>query len=212
VPTDVTADFVVMALPFSTLRDVDLGRSGLSGEKLRVIDTMGMGTNAKVHLELKRKTWPALGYSGVTYGEWDRLACTWDDSVPLGPEGSPALYLAFPGASAGAGGLTGQAHGPAPAADAEWALGEIENLYPGTTAAFTGLAYEDHWQLDPWVKGAYSYYRVGQAASYGHIAAAPDGRFLFAGEHTSIRNIGFLDGAVETGERAARHLLARLGL
>ena len=30
---------------------------------------MGMGTNAKIHLELARKTWPALGYSGATYGE-----------------------------------------------------------------------------------------------------------------------------------------------
>ena len=79
------------------------------------------------------------------------------------------------------------------------------------TAAFTGLAYEDHWALDPWVKGAYSYYRVGQASSYGAIAARTEGRILFAGEHTSIINIGFLDGAVETGERAARRLLAKLG-
>jgi prepilin-type processing-associated H-X9-DG protein len=37
-----------------------------------------------------------------------------------------------------------------------------------------------------------------------------EGRILFAGEHTSIANIGFLDGAVETGERAARRLLRRL--
>jgi monoamine oxidase len=78
------------------------------------------------------------------------------------------------------------------------------------TAAFTGRAYEDHWALDPWVQGAYSYYRVGQASSYGAIAGRPEGRILFAGEHTSIVNIGFLDGAVETGERAASKLLARL--
>ena len=53
---------------------------------------------------------------------------------------------------------------------------------------------------------------MGQAANYGQLAGATDGRFLFAGEHTSIDNIGFLDGAVETGERAARQLFRLVGL
>jgi monoamine oxidase len=205
-----TADLVVLALPFSTLRDVDLGRSGLSNTKRRVIRTMGMGTNAKIHLELSHKTWPALGYSGATYGEWEQLACAWDDTVQLGPGASPALYLAFPGGRVGRSGLTGAAHGPAPARDVNWALAQIDHLFPGTTAAYTGHAYEDHWALDPWVRGAYSYYRVGQANSYGQLAGAGEGRFLFAGEHTSVANIGFLDGAVETGELAARHVFRRI--
>jgi len=205
-----TFDFVVLALPFSTLRDVDLSKSGLSTEKRKVIRTMGMGTNAKIHLEVSHKTWPALGFSGATYGEWQRLACGWDDTVPLGAGAEPALYLAFPGGRTGDTGLTGAAHGPAPAADTAFALGELEHLFAGTTAAFTGRAYEDHWALHPFSHGAYSYYRVGQAASYGTIAGRTEGRVLFAGEHTSIANIGFLDGAVETGERAARRLLHKL--
>lgn len=206
-----TADLVVLALPFSTLRDADLTRSGLTATKRHVIGTMGMGTNAKIHLELRHKTWPALGYSGAIYGEWQRLACAWDDTVQLGPDASPALYLAFPGGRVGRTGLTGQAHGPAPSRDVRWALGQIEHLFPGTVAAYMGRAYEDHWARDPWVHGAYSYYRVGQAASYGQLAGATDGSFLFAGEHTSIDNIGFLDGAVATGEGAARQVFDRIG-
>lgn len=206
-----TADVVVLALPFSTLRHVELERSGLSKTKRHVIRTMGMGTNAKIHLELSHKTWPGLGYSGATYGEWQHLACGWDDTVQLGADASPALYLAFPGGRVGRDGLTGKAHGPAPPRDIRWALRQIEQLFPGTTAAFAGRAYEDHWARDRWVRGAYSYYRVGQAATYGELAGASEGRFLFAGEHTSIDNIGFLDGAVETGERAARRLFRRIG-
>jgi len=206
-----TADLVVLALPFSTLRHVELSHSGLSASKRRVIGTMGMGTNAKIHLELSHKTWPALGYSGATYGEWQRLACGWDDTVQLGPDASPALYLAFPGGRVGRTGLTGKAHGTAPGRDVRWALTQIDHVFPGTFAAFTGRAYEDHWARDPWVHGAYSYYRVGQAATYGQLAGATDGRFVFAGEHTSIDNIGFLDGAVETGERAARRIFRRIG-
>jgi monoamine oxidase len=204
---EVLADHVVLALPFSTLRDVDLSASGLSAAKQRVIRTLGMGTNAKIHTELSRKTWPALGFAGAAYSEWDRFCCAWDDSVPLGPDGSPALLLGFPGGRVGAHRLTGAAHGPAPARDLAWFLDQIEPVFPGTSRAATGRAYEDHWALDPWVHGAYSYYRVGQAATYGAIAAAPEGHVQFAGEHTSINYPGFLNGAVETGERAARALL-----
>jgi monoamine oxidase len=207
---EVDADVVVLALPFSTLRAVDLSRSGLSAAKRRVIDTLGMGTNAKIHVELRRKTWPTLGYSGASYSDWEGFCCAWDDSVALGADASPALLLGFPGGRVGRSGLSGAAHGAAPSADVDWLLTQIEQLYPGTRAAYDGLAYEDHWALDPWVKGAYSYCRVGQASSYGEIAATTEGRIHFAGEHTSTANQGFLDGAVETGERAARQIHARI--
>lgn len=209
---DVVADHVVLALPFTTLRNVDLSRSGLSSTKRTVIQTLGMGSNAKIHVELQRKTWPALGFSGAAYGEWDRFCCMWDDSVPLGAGASPALLLGFPGGHVGRSQLTGAAHAAAPAADIDWFLGEIEPVYPGTSAAYTGRAYEDHWALDPWVMGAYSYYQVGQATSYGELAAASEGRIHFAGEHTSIEHQGFLEGAVRTGERAARQLLHAIGV
>ncbi len=109
----------------------------------------------------------------------------------------------------GRSGLGGSGHSAAPAGDVTWLLGQIEQVFPGTTAAYTGRAYEDHWALDPWAQGAYSFYRVGQASTYGALAAATEGRIHFAGEHTSIANQGFLEGAVETGERAARQILAR---
>jgi len=201
------ADLVVLALPFSTLREADLSVSGLSAAKRRAIDTLGMGTNAKLHVELTRKTWPPLGFAGAAYSEWDGFCCAWDDSVPQGANARPALLLGFPGGRVGAGTLTGEAHGPAPFADRDWLLRQIEPVFPGTVAAATGRAYEDHWALDPYVHGAYSFYRVGQAASYGALAARAEAPYHFAGEHTSSRFQGFLEGAVESGERAARELV-----
>ena len=94
----------------------------------------------------------------------------------------------------------------------KWFLEQIEPVYPGTTAQYTGRAYEDHWSADPWVRGAYSYFKVGQAASSSKIAAAREGRIHFAGEHTSSAFQGFLEGAAETGERAAHQLLRWTGL
>jgi monoamine oxidase len=210
VTSETTADIVVLALPFTTLSEVDLSRSSLSQTKRHVIETFGMGTNAKIHVELDRETWPALGYSGDTLTEWEGLCCGWDDSVPLGPDANPVLYTGYPGGRTGRSGLTGAAHGPAPEADTSWMLDQLDQLFPGTSAAFTGVAYEDHWVEDPWVHGAYSFWKVGQATSYAELAAAPEGAILFAGEHTSLENEGYLDGAVETGERAAREVLRLL--
>lgn len=208
--TDVVADHVALALPFTLLREVDLSRAGFGAKKLRVIDTFGMGSNAKIHIEVAEKTWSRHGFSGVAYTDHDSFDVCWDDSVPLGRYGAPALLLAFPGANAGRNTLTGAAHGPSPVEDVRWFLDRIDPIFPGTRAAFTGAAYEDHWVRDPWVKGAYSFYKVGQYATYGPIAAAAEGRVHFAGEHTSINNQGFLDGAVATGARAAREIVAQL--
>ena len=93
---EVTADLVVLALPFSTLRDVDLSRSGLSTAKRTVIQTLGMGSNAKIHLELQRKTWPALGFAGAAYGEWDRFCCAWDHSRAAGTQCQPGAVSRLP--------------------------------------------------------------------------------------------------------------------
>jgi monoamine oxidase len=207
----VVADIVVLALPFTTLRNVALTKAGLSATKVNVIQTFPLGTNAKVHLQLTKKTWPALGYSGATYGPWGQMACGWDDSVPQGANASPALFVAFPGAEMGATGLTGAAHGPAPAADVTWALDQIDYVYPGTTAAYGGLAYEDHWAIDPWTLGAYSYDGIGQATTYGKLAAATDGPYYFAGEHCAVNQQGFLEGAIVTGQNAATAIVSALG-
>jgi monoamine oxidase len=207
---DVIADYVALALPFTLLRDVDLSRAGFSATKRRVIETFGMGSNAKIHIEVVEKTWARHGFNGVAYTDHDSFDVCWDDSVPLGPDAAPALLLAFPGANAGRNTLTGDAHGPAPTVDVDWFLNRVDRIFPDTRAAFTGAAYEDHWVRDPWVRGAYSFYKVGQYATFGPIAAAAQGRVHFAGEHTSINNQGFLDGAVETGARAAREIVAQL--
>jgi monoamine oxidase len=54
-PGDVIADQVVLCLPFSTLREADLSRSGLSARKRACIDELGMGTNAKVLMQFARR-------------------------------------------------------------------------------------------------------------------------------------------------------------
>jgi monoamine oxidase len=65
------------------------------------------------------------------------------------------------------------------------------------------------WQRDPFAGGIYSAWKPGQITRYGETIAAPHGNVFFAGEHTAMLNRG-MEGAAESGERAAGEILARL--
>lgn len=75
------------------------------------------------------------------------------------------------------------------------------------TAAYTGKSYRDAWHLNPWSKGAYTCQRPGQYTSLFGVGTVRAGNVHFAGEHTSVEYYGFLNGAVESGERAAREVV-----
>jgi monoamine oxidase len=205
----VGADHLVLALPFSTLRNVDLSKANLSSLKMTAIQQQGMGQNAKLVTQLTTKTWPALGFNGITNTGPQGYQTAWDGSVQLGANGSPALLVNFPGGDVARSTLTGAAHGPAPAADVTWFLSQIEHLYPGTTAAYNGLAYEDHWSLDPWHLGAYHYYKIGQYTTIAGYEAVQEGCIHFAGEHTDVDNMT-LNAAVASGERVAGEINAQV--
>jgi monoamine oxidase len=208
---DVGADHVVLALPFTALRRVDLSKSGLSPLKKRAINELGMGQSAKIHVEVDRKTWPPLGYAGATYTDWFGFCVAWDDSVPLGPSGRPSILVGYPGGSTGKNVLTGAAHGAAPNRDVRWCLDQIEPIFPGTTAAASsGLAYEDHWSRDPWHVGAYSFWCVGQYTTFAGYEGVQEGNVHFAGEHTEAESQGFLEGAVLSGERVAGEIATQV--
>ena len=61
------------------------------------------------------------------------------------------------------------------------------------------------WQRDPLVEGAYAVYRPGQWFGIRPILQRPHGKVLFAGEHLADWQ-GFMEGAVVTGEAAAKAL------
>jgi monoamine oxidase len=63
------------------------------------------------------------------------------------------------------------------------------------------------WEQDPWALGAYPYFTTEQFLSLTDIAE-PEGRIYFAGEHTSPYT-GFIEGALESGRRAAKEIKAK---
>ena len=63
------------------------------------------------------------------------------------------------------------------------------------------------WNDDPWVRGGYAFFDPEFPPSGRDLLARPRGRVFFAGEHTAIRWQGYMNGALESGARAAAELL-----
>src|SRR5258708_7021091 len=62
------------------------------------------------------------------------------------------------------------------------------------------------WDADPWARGGYAYFDPSFDPLWRAWLARPAGRIVFAGEHTSIKYQGYMNGAIETGLRAAAEI------
>ena len=72
--------------------------------------------------------------------------------------------------------------------------------------------YKTSWSTDELFNGSYSYWPLGLLPPVANQMLKPvDGRLFFAGEHTSEVHFGFVHGAIESGERAAKEVLASMG-
>ena len=66
------------------------------------------------------------------------------------------------------------------------------------------------WPEEAWTEAGYSFPAPGQITAFGPALREGIGRLHFAGEHTSIW-IAWMNGALESGERAAREIMASAG-
>jgi monoamine oxidase len=200
----VTADRVVVAIPFSILRSsVDISKAGFSTRKLTAIRDMGMGTNSKLHVQFTRRHWESLGNNGETYADTG-YQNTWE--VTRAQPGVSGILVDYTGGNIGASFGNGS-----PSTRAQQFLGQIEPVLPGISARWNGRAIIDYWTGYRWTKGSYSYWKVGQYQAFAGVEREIEGGSChFAGEHTSIDFQGYLNGAVETGQRAADEIAAAL--
>jgi monoamine oxidase len=196
----VTADQVVLALPFSILRTLDYSKAGFEPRKITAIKEQGMGSNSKLHLQFSRRHWVGLGSNGETYSDRG-YQNTWE--VSRTQAGRSGILVNYTGGTVASSFSTGT-----PAQRAQKFLGQIEPVLPGLSAAWNGKATVDFWAGYQWTKGAYSYWKAGQYTRFAGMEKARQGNCHFAGEHTSIDFQGYLNGAVESGQRAAGEILA----
>jgi monoamine oxidase len=199
----VSADHVVLALPFSILRrSVDSSRAGCSALKRTAIAELGMGTNSKLHVQFTDRHWEQLGANGDSYADTGYQS-NWD--VSRAQAGASGILVDYTGGTIGAN------VGDRASSATRRFLDQVEPVLPGIGAKHNGRATVDFWPAHRWTRGSYSYWKPGQYTRFAGVERERSGTCHFAGEHTSVDFQGFLNGAVESGERAAREVIDDLG-
>ena len=192
--TSRVADHVVLALPFSLLRRVDLTKARLPRLKTTAINQLAMGTNSKLALQFSDRRWRSLGGNGDTFADTGYQS-TWE--VTRAQPGTSGVLVDFTGGTIGAS-LTGAT----PQTSARRFLGQIEPLHPGLSARWNGKVTLDAWSTYPWALGSYSYWRVGQYTGFSGVEGA--GR-----RHVPLRRRAHLAGLPGLPERSRRDRLPR---
>jgi len=186
---DVDADAAVVAVPASVLDRIAF-EPALPAELAEPLDSVEYGHAAKLFVPLTALA-PPTAVMNVPERYW-----TW---TATGDEDEPQQVVsAFAGSR--------------PALDAleveqglgSW-LGSLERLRGDLELDISGAVLST-WADDPWVRAAYS------TSPPPEVAAAverPTGPLAFAGEHTAGEHAALMEGAIRSGQRAARSLLAR---
>jgi monoamine oxidase len=211
---EVRCDRAILTLPFSVLRHVDYRRAGFDRLKQRAIQELGYGTNSKLFLQFDRRYWYEDGpwpHPGNGFVVTDlEVQTLWDASV--GQNGSRGLLIDYTS------GHRGAAYAP-PAAYtttedfprlqqyARDCLRQLESVFPGISAHYTGSAALSYPTGDPFLRGSYACWRVGQYTDFGGYEGVRQGPVHFAGEHCSVEFQGFMEGAAREGARAAREIV-----
>jgi monoamine oxidase len=187
---------VVFAVPAGTMRQIEV-RPGLSTGKQRAFDRLSYYPAARFMLQTKRRFWQTAGLSGSA--RTNRATETWDATFDL------------PGSRGVLGATTGGEQdrllqGMTPEASVAFGVDLVADAFPAVRSEFEkGAVYR--WSTDPWARGAFALYRPGQMTEWlPQLTTSEDGMH-FAGEHTSPWT-GWMEGALESGERAAREVLA----
>src|ERR671938_555754 len=83
----------------------------------------------------------------------------------------------------------------------------LERLF-GARAARPERYIERRWAEEEWTRGCYGCYMPpGGWTQFGHALRAPIGPIHWAGAETATVWNGYMDGAVQSGERAADEVL-----
>jgi len=199
----IRADVLVTAMPLPAMRRLDLRGLDLTNVQRETIEKQGYGTNSKMMVGLNARPWVQMNVTAYTFTDLPFQAC-WETS--RGQSGTHAILNNFTG------GRQGLALGEGSLQDrAKEFAAQADKIFPGVAAAYTGKAARQIWPKYEWTMGSYTCFRPGQYQRYFGALEQPQGKLIFAGEHT-VAESGFMNSAVESGERAATQVLAMLGL
>jgi monoamine oxidase len=190
---------VLLTVPFGVLRQVELNMD-LPPVKQKAIAELGYGTSTKLSLPFQERVWRSRYNSTISvYSDLD-FQNTWE-SARYGTGANGWLTDLR-------GGTQGLALGEGSTeSHVKSLLDDLEGLFPGISAAQQGKGVRSVWAAEPYALGSYSCYLPGQWTAIGGAEGERVGNLWFAGEHCSRGSQGYMNGACETAEKAAKGIL-----
>ncbi len=197
-----TSDYLVLALPASVLRRVPI-TPALPTHQHQAIANLKYGRATKTLLQFSRRFWRAPGRPRA-FGSPLPHGAIWEGNEEQA--GRPGILTLLAG---------GTASDQTQLMVAKDGIGRFADglAWLGSERADLIASRQIVWEADPLARGGYAFFDPSFDPALREWLARPAGPLFFAGEHTSIRWQGYMNGAVESGRRAAAEIAAtaRLG-
>jgi monoamine oxidase len=195
---DISGDYVICAIPFSVLRNVEIAPA-LSSEKRQAIDQLGNTSVVRVFLQTRRRFWLDEGLTGAATTDLPLMTAYDKNFYQPGTRGMLEAYVAGERARRLA----------AMSADERFnfTVNQVQLVHPAIREHLEGGS-SICWDDEQWSRGAYAWFRAGEMRRMLPHLGTPEGRIHFAGDHTSPTP-GWMNGALQSGNRVAREVAAR---
>lgn len=195
------ARFLICSIPFSALRLVPI-QPVLSGAQAEAVANLGYTPSVQIHYVTSKKYWeqdelPPSMWSDRLFGRFMALK-----NNPEQPDEVTSLIAYTNGRAALA--LDRYTKDEAIAR----VTSQLVEARPSLKGALRVVKYWS-WTRNPLAGGTYAYWQPGQMTRFAKALSRPHQRIHFAGEHTAVLERG-MEGAMESGERAALEVIERL--
>jgi monoamine oxidase len=188
----ISSAFAVLAIPLTTARLIEFNPP-LPSAHQKMVNELSYGSVTKVLIEYRKRFWDEKGWNGRLVTD-SPIGYIWHATSHV--ENERGILTVYTGGKPGA--------NFAALSDEERiraAVGEIETLFSGSSDLIECTATMA-WPNEPYTRGSYAAFAPGEVTAHWKALFEPAGRLFFAGEHaTPIQ--GFMEGAVESGQRTA---------
>ena len=191
-----TGDRLICAVPFTVQKNIEVSPA-FSVEKQTAIEQLPYRSVSKIFLQSRKRFWLAEGLTGFAMTDLP-IREVWD--MTYQQPGTRGILQTYP--------MSYHSRRVTAMSENErisFALEQAEKIFPGMRENFEG-GVTKCWDEDEWARGATSFYKPGQITSLLPHVARPEGRVHFAGEHTSVWIDGWMQAALESGNRVAREV------
>ena len=194
----VVANRVIVAIP-PTLAGRIIYDPPLPAFRDQLLQRLPAGSVIKCNVVYDTPFWRHDGLTGQATGDRGPVKVTFDNSPP---SGAPGILLAF--LEGGAARKLGRG---SPAERRDAVIGSLVEFF-GPRARTPVEYVELDWSAEEWTRGCYgAHFPTGVWTQYGKALREPVGRIHWAGAELATVWAGYMDGAVQSGERAAAEVL-----